>query len=408
LLGIAALGITLYLLTWTAQTNYDRYFNVQLKRFDAWAQYATDATFVAKEIQALGPENHEFRVTAVLNGAPTIRFLNPDLEAAGTAQRFDWSIDVPANTGTSTVYLLDARKKAFFEWIQGLYPGAEYKALDPPKRDGEQIAFEAVISEDLVRAYMGIDGVYTPSGGEPVRQREASLSLDWSTEPPVAPPFDAVWTGSLRIERYNYHRLALAVPGSARLFLDGELVAEGSGSLGLASYLYKGDHDLRIEARIERAGVVEMTLNGTVAEPRSFLSYPSSGHGLVGTFYRGENAEGEPALVTLDPFLGIRYHSELDSVARPFTAVWRGFLDVPASGDYRFELDAHDEGELSIDGAVVPAVPGGTLSFPLDAGRHPIEVRLRNSTGGAVIFLWWVTPGSTEREVIPTERFTPR
>jgi MSHA biogenesis protein MshQ len=132
------------------------------------------------------------------------------------------------------------------------------------------------------------------------------------------------------------------------------------------------------------------------------------GHGLIASFYAGENWQGDPKLVWLDPFVGVRVHSELDEVARPFTATWSGFLDAPASGEYTFELEAADEGSLKIDGKTVPVTAGASATLPLTSGRHSIEVRLLNRRGGATAFLYWRTPLNREREVVPADRFFPR
>jgi hypothetical protein len=101
-------------------------------------------------------------------------------------------------------------------------------------------------------------------------------------------------------------------------------------------------------------------------------------------------------------------HSELDAVGRPFTATWAGFLDVPVAGDYAFELDAIQEGSLQIDGQTVPATPGSGKTVTMQQGRHQVEVRLRNTRGGASLFLSWKSLAITERQVIPAERLSPR
>jgi 4-amino-4-deoxy-L-arabinose transferase-like glycosyltransferase len=403
----AAAALTVFILVRVGETNYDEYFNVQLKRSDSWGAYTPDATFVAKEIERLG-DDHDYRVTAVLQNSPEMTFLNPDLDPA-RAQSLDWSVQIPSATGNSTVYLLDGLKKPFYDWIRQVYPDGEFRTLAPPRGDGGA-AYEAVIPAVAVRRLQGIDGVYTATSaaGATIRRRESSMNLNWSSESPVSLPADATWSGALRADEYRDYSMRLDLPGSARIFIDDELVSEGAERLVFAKVLYKGDHELRIEARVERHGTIVLSSDGAPLPPRAFLSYPQSRHGLIATFYGGEQWDGQPVLVELDPFVGFRYHSELDAFPRPFTATWTGFLDIPFTGPYSFQLDAKETGTLMIDGTTIDAPPGNANRIVLEEGRHAIEVRLSNRPGGAAAFLYWMLPFETERSIIPNDRFAPR
>lgn len=405
MLGGAA-TVTIFVLAKAGTTNYHDYFHVELVRADAWAQYATDTTFVAKEIQRYGP-GPDYRVSAGFQGHPTIRFLDPDL-SPDRAKRFDWALDIPASTSNDTVYLLDQTKGPFQSWLRSVYPDAAFKDFGPPLQQDPIIAYEAVVPKDQVEALQGIQATYTPDGAPAVNVREPSLVLNWTTAAPVALPSAAKWAGVLRAPEYRDYTLTFEVPGSARISLDGIVVTEGVGMLSYTGRLYKGEHTLTIDARVERLGTIGLSWDGEPIPPSAFLTYPLQGHGLLGSFYQNENWEGDPKLVELDPLIGLHVHSELDVVGRPFTAAWAGFLDVPVAGDYAFELDAVEEGSLQIDGQTVPATPGSGKTVPMEQGRHQIEVRLRNTRGGARLFLSWKSLAIAERQVIPAERFSPR
>jgi len=386
--------------------NFDKYFNVQLTRSDSWAEYSTDATIASNEILRLGRDGN-YRLSTTLIGQPTITFQNPNLDG-DKVRGFDWVLDIPASTDNSMVYLLDAEKESLWAWLQQVYPTGEYRQFGPPQGDGATIVEEAIISNDAVLGARGIDGTYTPANGAPVNQRENALDLDWSAQQPVSLPMDAVWSGVLEAPEYKDYTTTLELPGSARVFLDGERVAEGSDRLSFARTLYKGEHDLRIEAHIDRPGAIRLLWKDAPVPATAYFSYPLAGHGLIGSFYGNERWQGAPALVQLDPFVAFSYHSELDFIGRPFTATWKGFLDVPNTGDYAFQLEARQEGTLLIDGQTVAAEPGLTQSIQLIGGRHPIEVRLLNKSGGARIFLTWQPPSVDEWQVISPDRFWPR
>jgi len=401
-----AATVTVVLLTGAARQNFHDYFDVQLVRADSWSEYSTDATVVAKEIKRIGP-GADYRIAAVLQGQPTIRFLNPDFPAPPAA-RFEWPIDIPAATPNDMVYLLDATKAPFEAWLQALYPNATFRSFTPPNMAAPVVAYEAMIPRDQVTAFLGLDATYTSATGAVVSRRESSLNLNWTDAAPVSVPADATWTGVLRAPKYRDYTLSLAIPGTGRIILDGAVVAEGADTLAYTGRLYEGDHLLTVEAHIERPGDTALSWDGKLVPPTAFLSYPLQGHGLIASFYAGENWQGDPKLVWLDPFVGVRIHSELDEVARPFTATWSGFLDAPATGDYTFEFEAMDEGSLTIDGQAVPVTPKAGATLPLTSGRHSIEFRLLNRRGGATAILYWRTPLGPAREIVPAERFFPR
>ncbi len=404
--GVAAL-VTIFALVQAGRINFDKYFNVQLKRFDAWAEYSTDATIASNEMRRLGPD-YAYRLSATLQGQPTIRFQNPVLDG-DKVRGFDWVLDIPSSTDTPIAYLLDETKQPLWEWLHQLYPQADFRQYGPPLGDGPNIIHEAVVPLDAVLALRGIDATYTPTGGPPVSRREQALDLDWSVSPPVSLPADATWSGVLEAPEYKDYTTTLEVPGSAQVFLDGEKVAEGSDRISFARKLYKGEHDLRIEAHIERPGVIRLLWGDDSPVPATaFFSYPLAGHGLIGSFYPNESWQGNPVLVQLDPLVGFQYHSELDSVGRPFTVAWTGFLDVPYTDDYAFQLEAHEEGTLIIDNVEVDAKPGTTNPIHLSQGRHAIEVRLFNTGGFANVFLYWLPPFVKERQIIPPDRLWPR
>jgi len=407
-LAAVAIVVTAGFLIAIGRTNYDRYFNDQLLRFDAWTAYDTDATYVAKEMQELGVRNYQFRTATVLHRRPVVLFLNPEHDEAGTSKPFDWTTDLPADTNMDTVYLFDLNKEPFFEWLQRLYPEGTFEVKHAPLNDPRPVAFKAIIPAEAVREMQGVDATYTPASGTAVTTEEESLTLDWSADQPAPLPLDAGWSAWIRIPVYGEHMITLLVPGIARIFLDGELVAEGTDTIEFTRELYKGHHELRVEARIERAGRIDFLLNGGQLEPWAFFNDPAAGRGLLATFHAGTEFEGEPVLQQLDPMVGFRYHAELTGVAIPFSARWTGFIEVPADGVYGFEVDGNDTVGLRIDGERLSFTPGERTEVALTAGRHPIEVTLQNTQGYAGAFVYWWTPGATEREIIPPEVLSPR
>jgi 4-amino-4-deoxy-L-arabinose transferase-like glycosyltransferase len=404
-MGGAAGLVTLFSLAQAGRLNFETYFREQVDRADVWAAFSADSTIVANEMKWLGPDQNYWLSTLFL-GQPTIQFINPDMDPNRTLP-FHWARDLPAHGSGPAVYLLDGSKEGFYDWLKVLYPEGSFRTYSPPKQSDPVVVYEAVISSEDVQSLQGLDAVYVSESGQRVSQREAALDLDWSAGAPVPLPLDAEWSGFLHVSNYRSAQLAVEAPGEVRLFLDGELVAEGEGSAAYGTKLFQGEHEIRVEAHVDSPGQVRLSWDDSPVPAEALFAYPLGGHGLLGSFYTNDNWEGEPALMELTPLIGLRYHAEL-SIPSPFSVIWQGYLEAPVSGEYRFLLETVDDGWVTIDGQEVvrtPDTPDATTT--LTAGRHPIEVGFRNRGGFARIFLRWVPPGE-EPEIIPPSNLSPR
>jgi len=130
--------------------------------------------------------------------------------------------------------------------------------------------------------------------------------------------------------------------------------------------------------------------------------------GLEGSYFT-DGEGGRLEFVRIDPIPGGYYH--VIPVRVPFTIRWRGQIDIPASGSYRFVVQAVDEGGLNIDGQPVLTTPGpnqaAEATVDLAQGKHGIEIIFRQRGGSpAYINVLWVKPGGAP-ERIPSELLSP-
>lgn len=72
---------------------------------------------------------------------------------------------------------------------------------------------------------------------------------------------------------------------------------------------------------------------------------------------------------------------------------WRGFLDVPEAGDYRFMVDAQGEATAALDGAPLALVKDAATERSLAAGTHAIAIDYTVASGDARLVLSWQPPG---------------
>ena len=72
---------------------------------------------------------------------------------------------------------------------------------------------------------------------------------------------------------------------------------------------------------------------------------------------------------------------------------WRGFLEVPEAGDYRFMVDAQGEATAALDGSPLALVRDAATSRSLAAGTHAIAIDYTVTSGDARLVLSWQPPG---------------
>ncbi|MEO6457303.1 MAG: glycosyltransferase family 39 protein [Chloroflexia bacterium] len=135
--------------------------------------------------------------------------------------------------------------------------------------------------------------------------------------------------------------------------------------------------------------------------------------GLVVAYYRSPDWIGPPewlrrgspaALVADSPVVG----------PEPYSVRWKGFLRVPADGEYKFTCITDGVCKLIIDGRTMFNLglgvrpEGVTVSIPLTTGPHSIEIFYahRNAEVQSTFRLQWQAPGQLPGD-IPTGLLTP-
>jgi beta-glucosidase len=133
--------------------------------------------------------------------------------------------------------------------------------------------------------------------------------------------------------------------------------------------------------------------------PTSALSTPDGQPGLKAEYFAGDQNEGTPEVVRVDPYVNVRrFHPDQSAVAPPpglknFSVRWTGFLIPTQSGNYEVGL-AGSKNRLWLDGKLI--VDDLTLHDPapmmttmqLEKG-HRYSVRIEYRQGGiGTRFVW--------------------
>jgi hypothetical protein len=166
----------------------------------------------------------------------------------------------------------------------------------------------------------------------------------------------------------------------------------------------------QLAVTIAIATVFLLSMNQRVMQP--FLQ--SGRHGLLGRYYVGDQCGATPPhIVRVDSRMDFDDIAEMGAMPFPSCDTWRGHLIAPTTGDYEFTIDVDDSGWLTIDDTPVIHDPGPTNKphdsgiIHLTEGPHRIEVGERNTGGGSYLHLYWKTPDTSDREIVPSTALIP-
>ncbi len=402
-LGVAAM---VPLLVWAGVTNYDIFFNQKAQDFASWASYSTAPTLVAQEIKRLGPD-YRYLMSSVFVNEPSLEFVDPAL-GTGEGLSLDLVRDLPAAAAKPTVIFLDPDRDMYLPWLRTLYPDATVNTFSSPGHTNPVGLYEMIIPADEEAKIQGIDVTYSAPGIAATTTRQPAVNLDWSSGTPLPAPFDADWSGVIHVPEGTAYALTMQAPGQIQLSLDGQVVAQGSGQVEAAQFLYKGQHRLEVTVHVESPGKVLLSANGAPLPESMYFVPPDPGHGLLGSFYSNDSFSGNVQFQELDPFIGFAYHAELP-FAGPLSVIWRGKVEAPTTGNYVFSAEANGIVEVRVDGQLV-ADAGSDLNPDAKAptltqGLHDIEVRF-SSDSNARVQLWWA-PADGAPEQIPSKYLYP-
>ena len=132
--------------------------------------------------------------------------------------------------------------------------------------------------------------------------------------------------------------------------------------------------------------------------------------GLAGEYRAGAGWDGPPEFTSIDNGVSgklVRQRSR-ERGGAAFTAIWRGYLVVPARDRYRFSILADDRAAIEIDKR--PLIEGDNkrpeTAIELARGLHPIVIRYYDGFGRQELDLRWAK-AYAPHDLIPRTFFVP-
>jgi len=129
-------------------------------------------------------------------------------------------------------------------------------------------------------------------------------------------------------------------------------------------------------------------------------------YGLRVSYYVNTNWEDEPVYEETNKDIEFNwFHEGKKPIPSPFSAIWKGYLEINTPGIYTFKLTSDDGSWLYIDDILVidnggnHATKSVAGTATLEHGKHKIMIKYFDAGGGAVLSLLWIPPNGKESKI---------
>ncbi len=431
---IAGALVFFVLLVPITQTNAKKYF-------EAFPAFDTNVTAAAKYMGKQWPQAEHIIMTAYTwFGHWPFRLYARDVSghlyyAASEA------VPYRKDTQGDVCYTFIMEYPPLLSTVQWFYPNGKFAEEVHPKY-GLQFKGWGVPKEEIQRT-RGLKARYyanTQWSGTPALERnDANFNLTWDAKswPLPGGTGSVAWEGTLLVPHEGTYQFYLSSTDALEMTVGTRHVMRSGGNTETRQsfWLAGGLHRLRIRAQHTTPGgrlLVAWNCDQNVGyylyddphakafakqplTPTHLFSYPEP-VGLLSTFYGTGNWKGQPRIQKVEPAIFYFWQDTPYGLGMPFSADFKGWINIPTTGEYKFDLEPSTYGEMEIDGQPVLSIgkpPAGWVFKPgaknpvwLTAGRHAVTVRW--STGQGATFKWmWTPPGKKESEVVPAWVLTP-
>ena len=411
--SLAACGVAVLALAGAALWESSVYFGRQAASIDVVRGFNPTENSVARETIAALQAGNEVYLSPNFSSFSPLRFLVYGVVKAQTGRNTlddrpyqvvlpEVNLPLPDN-GHDILLLLGSEYWSLRDYIASLYPNASMELVSLP--DGSPIFMRVQVTNEQVSELQGLTKYVTYPDG----RAEESAVTQVELSPNEVNASEVIWTGVIRLEHGGEY----------------ELRGEGGLQVFLADqpwngrhYLGRGLYKLLVVWRGGAGGDVRLIwwVPNHDPEPvpaQALFRISGLEQGLLGTYWRNKNWEGDPLFHQVTPFLLLAWPDEQPIVPNgEFSARYTGALHVTEAGSYLLRVEADDGARLILDGNVLGEglTPGQPNSFEvtveLEVGDHPIQIDYFQQGGGSALRLFW-RHGNEPLTPIPPSALSP-
>ncbi len=323
------------------------------------------------------------------------------------------------NPDKGLAFIIDDEFMPYLKWLKDFYPRHKYTPIPGPEQP-DRFYCTLVVEKDEITAGCGfIDSFYEDnwSTGDPVAIKQGSNDPWQADYPPGLENLSLLRIATLILPRYEGYRFHLDSDFEAELYIDGIKVASSGDDESKYYKLYEGLHALELRAKNIPASSAGAVIHFETPNrlkrplPNSWLyRVRDKGNGLIVEYYNNADFQGDPVKVAREATCVHKWTPGSDEPLRtPFSAIWRGKLEIEKAGHYEFFIDSTDGNTLLIDGNTLhdrvefSGWNAITSRLNLGVGLHDFEIRYRSCSPYKFISAYYIEPGKP-RTILPPKR----
>lgn len=345
--GTIAFGVVaVALIGWSAAINYHDVFQEMASDPGVYAGYTPEFTQVAEAVASHAGHDDVY-VTRIYGAHNATGVL-------AHGKKFSW-YDAGADlvfppTGKDVYVVADASQLALAPSLTRLYPSI--RRDDYVDQFGKSYFSRLTIPAADIAASHEVPLTVTQGGSS--RTTTGRIDRDWSESDLTNGPIDATWDAYLwGTTQATAVSLQAHAPGSSiTVELDGKPAPLNAAGLTAPLPFGVGEHHLRVHARIEQPGRVDLQqiLPQTDTRNAADWAYGASlgDHGVRVVFHSGRDLGAQVIFQGHLPFLG-----GLTPLGDAAAIEMQGDLNVPTAGEYTFALDGATSAQLLVDDQLV-------------------------------------------------------
>jgi DNA-binding beta-propeller fold protein YncE/4-amino-4-deoxy-L-arabinose transferase-like glycosyltransferase len=406
--------------------NLDTYFNQFMPSRSVWYTHGGITTTVSRELR---PYAEDYRLMFFWQHLAhryhnVVRFIVGEMDAQDFGSLAE-AVPVHGAADKGVIYQFMEDDHELAAYLPRWYPGGVLTTAADPW--GKVVAASYRVEAAEIAAHQGLVGRYYAGAdwaGAPILERTdkavdfagAWTAPDGANLAPTRDPFSVEWLGTLfgdGDQRY----LGVVADGYASLELDGQEIVAGAGGGAMPVALARGLHSIRLRVSFPQGPAPARLVWGHAmgrlmpVETEALGTWPAA-YGLLGAYYPNLTLSSPPAYYQVDPLMDFRWPRATDPLGAPFSAAWRGELQIDVAGVYTFTTQSAERSYLYIDDRLVVDNDGSkedgfrAASVSLAAGSHAIRLQSSYQAGRRILRVYWTPPGG-KREILPMEHLKP-
>ena len=400
-------SLSLIILLVISAINIHTFFIKQRYDSAVWGAFAPKETRLGEVIRDEGV-NSIIYTPAELTGGSTQEFLSSK-EAVSQVRKFTRGSHFPFRHENKNIILItDPSELDLISEINRLYPNSQFEQLLPPNINNDQdlsvLTIVRIPASDI-KNQCGWQVTYTFFDN-------TTQNYNVNSETILLPKPDKdlkiiTITGMILVPKLSQIKFVDESKSKSTVSIFNQNIKSNESSVPEGNNIFEWKiYPANNYSKIN----LSILLDNEIVYPKNHFKSVAFSGGLKGEYFEGQIPEGTASNIRIDPQVSFYFHERPVSTL-PYSIKWSGNIFIPESGEYQFGTSSIDSSEIYINDEKIldnnVSLTYQSSTKHLKSGNYKFEVKFAATGSYNQIYLYWVTPNSDKRALIPSNMFYP-